>query len=446
MELFKILAVFFFLREIFNPAYAYIDPGFGSMLVSCLIGVVTTVYFLFSGFVFFLKRKIGRIKSNNKVEKLKNDKNRHPFVIYSDGAEYFNVFKPVIEEFEKREVPLLFLTSSKNDPCFCEDYKFTKTKYIGKNNEAYINLAFLHADICLMTTPQLDVLQLKRSKFVKYYVHIFHGITTSMDYRLFSLDYYDGVLCDGEFQIPLIRELEEKRNLKKKDLTVIGSTYMDVLAQKLSQIKEKKKQSDRFCILIAPSWGENSIFNKYGEVIDKLVEESKAKSFDIIIRPHPRSKVIEKRLIERFREKYKDFENVIWDFEIENLNSMLKSDILLTDYSTVMFDYAFLFEKPFLCMNLEMNREILDISDIEKPIWRYEIMDKIGKQIKRKDIKNIVSIVEEFKNNNNLRANIKEEIKKASETAWFYKGESAERAVDFLLEKQKELSAGAEDV
>jgi len=417
------LAVIFCLGfGFFNPALAYIDPGFGSMMLSVCIGVLTTLYFLFHSFLIYIKRFFKK--------KLELSSSSLSYVIYSDGKQYFNVFKPIIDEFEKRGIPLAFYTSSKDDPFFENEYKFVKGKYIGKNNEAYFNLAFLRADICIMTTPQLDVLQLKRSKFTKKYIHIFHGITTSMDYKLFSLDYYDCVMCDGEFQIPLIRELEEKRNLNKKDLVVVGSTYMDVLAQKLNNLQIEKDEN--FTILIAPSWGENSIFKKYPNVIEKLAQTN----WKIIIRPHPQSLLSEEKMISEFREKYKNNSNISWDFNNENLEAMAKSDILITDYSTIMFDYAFLFEKPFLYMLQDFNKEILDISDIKGNIWRYEVMKKIGREITSNNMDSIVSIVEELSENEEIR----EEIKKAKEIAWQNKGEAGKRAVDFILQKHKEIS------
>ena len=58
----------------------------------------------------------------------------------------------------------------------------------------------LSAGIVLMTTPGIQVYQLKRSKNVKHYSHIFHSCTDSTMYRLFGLDYFDSVLMTGDYQ------------------------------------------------------------------------------------------------------------------------------------------------------------------------------------------------------------------------------------------------------
>lgn len=406
------------------PAYAYIDPGTGSMLFSIVLGAITTLIFVFNTLILKIKMKFC-VKTNSK--NLKNEK----IVIYSEGKQYYCVFKPILDEFEKRKIPVTFFTSDKEDSFFEDKYEYVKGECIGKGNSAYFKLAMLKCDICLMTTPQLDVLQLKRSKYVKHYSHIFHSITFSMGYKLFSLDYYDSVLCDAEFQIDLIREIEKKRNLPAKELKVVGSTYMDYYFSQLKNINAEKTNS--YTILIAPTWGKNGLFSKYG---DKIIEQLKDKNFNIIIRPHPQSMIVEKKLITHIMDKYKNYHNISWNFDSNNLEVLSKSDILISDFSSVMFDYAFLFNRPFLFFNTLDNNEIYDISDLDDAPFRYHVMHEIGKEVKEEEINQISDIIENFKNNDNIVKKI-EEIKKIS---WEYQGFAAKNTVDFLIEKQKEIN------
>ena len=420
-----LLLVFVFVTAIYTPAYAYIDPGTGSMLFSVVLGAVTTLIFIFNTLIIKM-RMIFFSKSNNK--KLKNEK----IVIFSEGKQYYCVFKSILDKFEEKQIPVTFLTSDENDTFFNDKYKYVKGEYIGKGNSAYFKLAMLQCDICLMTTPQLDVLQLKRSKYVKHYSHIFHAITSSMDYRLFALDYYDSVLCDAKFQIPLIRELEHKRNLPQKELVVIGSTYMDYYSTQLENLKPEKINT--FNILIAPTWGKDGLFSKYG---DKIIEQLKDKNYNIIVRPHPQSMITEKKLINNIMDKYKSYSNISWNFDADNLKVLSMSDIIISDFSSIMFDYAFLFKRPFLFFNTQDNYEIYDMSDLDNLPYRYQIMHNIGKEIKENEINKIADIIEEIRDNyENVAAKI-EEIKN---TSWEYQGQAAQKAVDFLIEKQKEIN------
>ena len=105
----------------------YIDPGTGSMLFSILIGAAATLFFL--GKAAILKLKM--IFSSKKGGEAAIDTGYKDYVIYSDHKRYWNVFKPICDEFEKRQIPLTFYTSSPDDPALSEKYDFVKREFIG---------------------------------------------------------------------------------------------------------------------------------------------------------------------------------------------------------------------------------------------------------------------------------------------------------------------------
>jgi len=79
----------------------YIDPGTGSALFSILIGAAATIYFLGRALIIKLKVIISGGKAANAVSA------DHSFVIYNEGKQYSNVFKPVLDEFENHKTALL---------------------------------------------------------------------------------------------------------------------------------------------------------------------------------------------------------------------------------------------------------------------------------------------------------------------------------------------------
>ncbi|MCR4880464.1 MAG: CDP-glycerol glycerophosphotransferase family protein [bacterium] len=423
----KYYYIFIFVLCLFlyqQPAFAYIDPGTGSMLFSIILGVSATLFFALRSLLLTIKSKLFVSK--------KLGEQAAPFVIYSEGKQYWCVFKPVIDEFEKRKIPLVYYTSAEDDFFFKENYKYVKGEFIGKGNKAYFKLAFLNADICLMTTPQLDVLQLKRSKKCKYYAHIFHSICYSGEYRLYALDYYDCVLCDAAFQAEFIREIEQKRGLPKKELPVVGCTYMDYFENIKNTIQ--KKNTDKKTVLIAPSWGDYSLLHRGGDILIKKLAET---DYNIIIRPHPQSMIIEKDFIEKLMKKYQSFNNISWNFDSNNLEVLSATDVLISDFSCVMFDFAFLFNKPFIYVDTEFNFNISDIADLDEVPYKYKLVDIIGKGIKPEEVSNldIKAVIEDVFNNVTV-----ENIQKEKDFAWAYQGQSAQNVVDFLVNKQKELS------
>ncbi len=404
----------------------YIDPGTGSMLFSIVIGLVTALYFLGKAAIIKLKFVFSGGKATH-------SKNHYPLVIYSEGKRYWNVFKPVLEALEKRGVSTIFYTSSEDDPFFSQQWSHVTGEFIGEGNKAFTRLNFLEADVCLMTTPGLDVYQLKRSKGVRHYSHILHAVDDATGYRLFGLDYYDSVLLSGEYQKAHIRILEEQRNIKKKDLAVVGCPYLDVLQQKVSGLPQKDDSA--FTVLVAPSWGPSAILSKYGaSLLDALV----ATGFHIIVRPHPQSKQVETDMLDTLEAKYRGVDTLEWDYNPENLLSLSRADIMISDFSGVVFDYSFLFDRPFLYVNSEFDARPYDSYDIQEVPWKFRVLPAIGIELKTEDFSKIREILLSATNSSILQEN----RKSARDTAWQHRGESGERAADFLVQTLGAITEG----
>ena len=318
------------MNTIFLPLY--IDPGTGSMLFSVFIGATATLLFLARA--IFLKVQL--IFAGKKArEALKAG--RKKYVIYNEGKQYWNVFKPVLDEFEKRQIEVTYFTSYEQDPVFESDYKYVKKEFIGIGNKAFARLNLLAADIVLMSTPGLDVYQMKRSKNVKHYAHIRHGTGDATMYRLFGIDYFDSILLTGDYQINDLRYLENARGTKTKELVTVGCTYLDELKKKMDSIPPETDHN--FTVLLSPSWGPSAILSRYGEkLLTPLIETG----WNIIVRPHPQSKKSENEMLEKLQDKYKDAKNLEWNYDRDNIFAMKKADIMISDFSSIIYDYTFL--------------------------------------------------------------------------------------------------------
>lgn len=109
--------------SIFLPLY--IDPGTGSMLFSILIGAAATLFFLGKAAILKLKLLFSGRKNKDAIQQ---DAAFKPYVIYCEGKQYWNVFKPVCDEFEKRHIQLTYFTSAEDDPVFTQKYEIRKTR------------------------------------------------------------------------------------------------------------------------------------------------------------------------------------------------------------------------------------------------------------------------------------------------------------------------------
>jgi len=400
-----------------NLHLLYIDPGTGSALFSILIGAAATVYFL--GRALIIKLKVifsgGKTVNTASVE--------HPFVIYNEGKQYCNVFKPVLDEFENQKKELLYLSSAQDDPVFNTTWNFVKAEFIGEGNRAFARLNMLRAGVCLMTTPGLDVYQLKRSKMVKHYAHILHAPSDATMYRLFGIDYFDSILLTGDYQAEDIRTLEHQRNIPEKKLITVGCTYLDVYAEKIKNLPAEENHP--FTVLVSPSWGPSALLTRYGE---KLLDPLASSGWRIIIRPHPQSKKSEAVILERLHTRYKDSSNIEWDYERENIFSLNKADIMISDFSGIIFDYMFLRDKPVLYVNQDFDLRPYDADDLGHELWQFKTIKEAGIELKEEHFPIIIEIIKNAGDNETLKLT----RKKARETAWQHPGEAGKRIFNFM--------------
>lgn len=416
-----------------TPHLLYIDPGTGSMLFSVLIGAAATLFFLGKAALIKIKLLFSA-KKNGALKTL--DSQYKKYVIYNEGLQYWNTFKPICDEFEKRKIELTYYTSAQNDPCFSQNYEFVKSEFIGEGNMAFVKLNMLSAGFVLMTTPGLQVYQMKRSKNVKHYSNILHASSDATMMRLFALDYFDSVLCTGDYQKEDIRTLEHQRDIKEKELITVGCPYLDFNKQKLESITPEENHI--FTVLLSPTWGESALLSRYGE---RLLTPLVNTGWRIIIRPHPQSKKSEAKMLETLQEKYKSFENVVWDFNSDNTPSMKKSDIMISDFSGIIYDYTFLCDKPVIYVNANMNLMIYDAYDLVdkergKNIWQFERLRQFGIELNEADFENIKEVIQ--------KASSSEELKKyrhlAKDEAWMNEGKAASSIVDYMIKTMDNIS------
>ena len=383
------IKVLIILAAIPLPLFAYLDPGSGSMLFSAVIGIVATLFFVVKGFLF----KIIDLPAYIAGAGRKRDKKRQ-LVFFSEGPQYWNVFKPVIDALVEKGVSCTYLSSKKTDPGLKYENDLVETKFIGEGNKAMFFINTLEADLCVMTTPGLDVLQIKRSKNVKKYIHITHSAGGVSGYSTFGLDYYDVVLTGGEADKEFIEAIEKTRNLIEKLVIPVGCTYLDVLRDKLEEMPDETQASEKKTVLVSPTWGTHGLLKKYGkEILSNLVGSGK---YRITVRPHPQSYISEKKMLDELQSMFRNSADLVWDKAQDGLISMRKADIMISDFSGIVFDFIFLFQKPVITFKAQYDRKGKDSMDYDRDPWNIRTLDATGKTCEEKDLLNITEIVEEL--------------------------------------------------
>lgn len=403
--------------------FLYIDPGTGSMLFTVLISVIGAAIYSLRMLLVKMRMKIGGKDTDASLRQI-------PFVIFSDDKRYWSIFEPICREMNKRGREIVYYTGSADDPALSCDYPNVKAEHI-PGNKMYTRLNFLNAAIVLSTTPGLDVYQWKRSKTVLFYVHIPHASSDITLYRMFGIDYYDALLLSGEYQVQEIRKLEKIRDLPAKDLVKVGIPYMDEMAKKL-ETADPLPEHPR-TVLLAPSWGPSAIFSIYGgKIIDTLLKTG----YHVIVRPHPQSFASETELMDKLMREYPESEQLEWNRDTNNFDVLRRSDILISDFSGVIFDFSLVYDKPVIYTNPNFDLSVYDAWWLKDPLWTISALPRLGRELTDENMENLKDLIDSCISDPQY-ANGRREVK--GET-WEHFGEGAVRVADYLEAKYEELT------
>lgn len=366
--------------------FAYIDPTTTSTLLYVLIGVAASVGYACRGFFYqlrdvLLSSKTGKTAADDEL------------VFYSEGRQYWPVFEPVLRALDEKGVGYLYVSSDADDPGLKRTGEKVHTRYVSPNlTPPYLN--HLKAKVVVMTTPQLDVLTIRRSKRVNHYVHLVHAPTDFTTYRKFAFDHFDTVMCAGPHQVKSARYLEELRGYPPKQLLETGCTYYDGLVKTLEERRRQMtpEPKPRPVVLVAPTWKPYGFLNRFGkQMVESLLAADK---WDVIFRPHPQTAVSFPEVLDDMRRTFEGRAHFTLDTAPNGAASMDRADMMISELSGIVFDYAFTQGKPTLIFNGSPDLRGFEAEDFDCEMWEVAVRNQIGVEFGTEDIPGICALVE----------------------------------------------------
>ncbi len=357
-----------------SASYAYLDPGTGAVLINLLIaGVATLIYSLKGIFFRLLGRKQPETKAISAVS---------PIAILSEGKQYWATFEPIVKGFIALGLKFRYYTLDIEDPALLIEHELMDSRFLGFGAWKYGKAGNIRAEYLLCTTPNIGCkgYPLRRSPHTRNLIHVFHSINDLSMYKIGSLDFYDAVVLVGEFQTASIRELEKKRSLKPKQLIPLGLPYLDVYCKNK---QDKTEKAETKTILIGSSWGSKGLLAHYGT---GFIVQLANLGYHIIVRPHPQSLVSEQEMINRCKRQLAGYKNVVWDTQISPSEAMNKADLLISDTSSLRFDFAFIYEKPVITLDIPLAAMPGYERDQLSAIWSDVAGAKIGFVLSEADL------------------------------------------------------------
>ena len=225
---------------------------------------------------------------------------------------------------------------------------------------------------------------------------MFHSLaSTHTQYNKDAFDNFDIVLCAGPHHYKEIRKSEEYYKTKRKKLFKYGYPRLEEIK---SSITNKKKINIKKTILIAPSWGLNSITNL---CIFEILENLLNSNFNIIYRPHNMSLKKDKKIIKNIISKYSKFNNFEFDNSNYSFKNLLTADLLIADWGSTAADFALGLTKPVIFIDLPPKIKNRNFKEISSTSFEFEIRNKIGHIITKDKINLLQKIIIQIFNDKN---------------------------------------------
>ena len=364
-------------------------------------------------------------KEDNDIEKFNElDLDERSIVFYSESSVILYPYvEEIIRELQNRDQKVCYLTSSKDDPILKNKNENVRVFYIGDSELEKMNFFLrLKAKMLIMTMPDLGSYHIKRSKeFPVHYIYTFHSMnSTHMEFQKDAFDEFDSIFCVGPYQVQELRATEQLYNLKRKNLVECGYGLLDKLLKLKSTFPEKKNllKNNKKNILIAPSWGKQNLLESTGiELVKTLLDAG----YYVTVRPHPMTSKKSPKTIKQIKERFEKNPDFLLDTNTSSFEQLFSSYALITDWSGIGYEYAFVCERPVIYIDVPKKSHNKEYEKIGLVPFEISIRDKIGEVVSVQNIETIPDRIEFLYSNSN---NFENKIQKIRNDAIFNIGES----------------------
>lgn len=319
---------------------------------------------------------------------------------------------------------IVLFVGENTHPALKKNVSNLKVFYI--SNQFFVFFQYLNIPLLVTFESNFEIqFKPKESRVI----HIFHSIV-SMHYIYGdgAFDAYDIFFAVGPHHMKELKRTEKIRNWKNKTYLEIGYPKIEELVNR----QDWKKKLNGTTVLLAPSWGEYNLLKLYGI---KIIHQILALNYSVIVRPHPHSFLYDISTIEEIKEVCNNNSKCILENPSScSMDSYLKSDLMISDWSGAAYEYAFGLIKPVLFI------------DIPKKLYKdtKEQLEYLPMEVVCRERIGIVSTIDNFRANIfkiiDKQKNWKRIIKEVRKDYIFNPSNSLDVAVNAIVKlKNKEV-------
>lgn len=316
-------------------------------------------------------------------------------MFYSEQNGFYKYFSAMIDYVcEHSDIQIHYVTSDPDDDIFSSEREQIRPYYIASDKYLIPLFMKLECDMCIMTTSDLEKYHIKRSRVRKDVEYVFacHGIgSIALTYRKGALDWFDTIFCPGIDQSKEIRATEELYNTPRKRLVETGYPLIDEMIETYEHGSHTPNDVPK--ILIAPSWQPDNIIDL---CVDELLDRLSGKNYEVILRPHPQQVKLEPEKFDTLVEKYQKFDNIDIQTDFSSNSPVIESDILITDWSGISWEFAFVTKRPVLFIDTPMKIMNPEYDRIKLVPINISLRNIIGKSVAPDSLNTIDSVIDEM--------------------------------------------------
>jgi YidC/Oxa1 family membrane protein insertase len=381
------------------------------------------------------RRRTRELKAREKKDTERFKSCKKELVFYALTGGQFRYYKTVIEYIlANSSVNIHYLTNDPEDALFQRSDDNLKVYYAGQRKTISLLLK-LDADIMVTTVPDLQVYHIKRS-IVRddiEYIYMFHAPhSTFLVVREKSFDHFDTIFCVGPHQVAELRRREELAGLPSRTLVKTGYGQYDHLLETYTKLPKEINSVPK--ILIAPSWQEDNILEI---CIDSILDPLLGFGYEIVVRPHNQfTQLFPERMsaLEKKYAKYIDTGEIVFELDFSSNDSIFMSDLLITDWSGIAYEFSYCTSKPCIFINTPMKVSNPNWKDYGIEPTNITLREKIGTAIEveniAKDLKNAVAHLLSDDDDS-----LKKQIYNTLRQYLYYPGRSGEAGGKYIISK-----------
>jgi len=273
-------------------------------------------------------------------------------VFYAEDAASWVHLGPVVEELVgELDRRVCYLTSNATDPVFERNLPKLECFYIGEGMLRATLFAAIQADVLVMTMPDLETMQIKRSRAKVHYAYVFHSLVSShMIYRAHAFDHYDSLLCCGPHHVEEARATEAELGLAPRRLIEHGYGRLDAILAERERRDERPPAAEApLRVLVAPSWGAQGLIEAHGVETTRVLLDA---GYFVTLRPHPFTARKWPESIAALEREFSGHERFFLETNMSSQDSLHASDLMISDWSGAALEYAFGQERPVLFLDV----------------------------------------------------------------------------------------------